>query len=398
MTWRPSVARRVALGESLAVRAGRLESARAVGRLRDEAALVFLPIRVLADRVPPNDSRRPMHCARSLGAASRPLLPTLTVLTLLAVGCERGGARTDLAGGSASARVGPAGSAPERRPAPRSVRLRPRLYAVGHRERVESTQALQLAVEFWEDGVRADAREQRRAETQVRSVEVLALVGRRPGKIRVSYDRYSVDARSWEGPLQQDQPLEGRSYVLDATGPRALVTGASGRALEPAERDLVRAHHASLGKEDPIVQALGLDPIAVGSEHRMSRELFAALMAGARGDLKKGRYTLRGLRQHQGHEVAVIEWATTFQTKELGGSMVITWEVRGEALVGLDPAVTLRNEAKARLSVSGNHRQGPRRFELEGAGSMEHVVATRWLSESAAGTEDASARALGGEQ
>jgi hypothetical protein len=258
---------------------------------------------------------------------------------------------------------------PSAAPAEKKIRLQPLPAHVGDKAKVSRKTEMKMSVEFWQDGEKFRNQESLRSEEYAREVEVLGLVGGVPAKERVRYERYRFKEAKPDEPAREDNSLEGQSYVVDATGKEAKATLADGKPLAAEELDRVTRVQADLGVEDKIVADLKDKTIAVGAHAGMREALFRALVNTVQGEFKSGSITLSGTRVESGREAAVFDWSAEMQTQEENG-METTWHIKGQAVVAISPAMTLRATMSADVDVGGHTRQNGARIDMEGTGSM----------------------------
>lgn len=255
-------------------------------------------------------------------------------------------------------------------PKPKTVRLSPQRSTVGEKLRSTRESSLQMSVEFWREGEKLGANDSSRKEEYTRTVEVLGLLGAVPAKVRVHYERYHLEEVHPDKPARDEKQLEGKTYVLDATEGKLVLTTADGKKPPAEEVSTLETLHGDLGDEDPIVSALGPAPIPVGEQRPMKDKLFRAFLSSTSGEYKAGACTLTGTRSEAGRDVAVFEWLAELHTQEDNG-LEVTWRLEGEALVAIAPAATVKSSIKAALELSGHTKQNGQVIQLIGAGSMK---------------------------
>jgi hypothetical protein len=254
-------------------------------------------------------------------------------------------------------------------PTETKVRLQTMPWRVGDKARVTRKTEMKLSVEFWQEGEKFGAQESLRSEEYAREAEVLGLIGGTPAKQRVHYERYRFKEAKPDAPPREDNSLEGQSYVVDATDRELKATFADGKALAPEEFERVSQVHADLGVEDKVIADLKDQPIAVGAHATMRQALFQALVTTVQGDFKEGKITLSETRMENGRQTAVFDWTAEMETHEQN-EMVTTWHIKGQVVLGVSPARTLRTTMSADVDVGGHTRKDGRKIDFEGSGSM----------------------------
>jgi hypothetical protein len=255
-------------------------------------------------------------------------------------------------------------------PAPKTVRLVLLPAAIGEKRKAERKGALTLSVEFWQENEKLGTNESSRNEEYERTSEVLGLVGGAPAKEKVHYERYRLHEAAADKPALDDSSVEGKTYLLDATDGKLRAEGEGGKSVSAAEMDRLRKLHAELGKEDPIVAAIGGAPITVGKPLTMREELLRALVTTEAGELKSGRIWLDDLRTEAGRDIAVFKWTADTQSKESNG-LSVAWHMSGSVTVGVSPATTLATTLTGSMDVSGESMQRGARVTLAGAGTVK---------------------------
>jgi hypothetical protein len=229
---------------------------------------------------------------------------------------------------------------------------------------------MKLAVEFWQDGEKIGANESTRSEEYTRAATVLALVGRAPAKIRVRYEQYHLDeVHPDKAPIDQSN-LAGRTYVVDVTLGAIQVQSDHGPQVTSEEKDTLEKLHGDLGQEDPIVVALGPRAIPIGRPLQMSEPLFLALVNSGNGEFKAGTIVLSQVRPEGGKNTAIFDWSAEMKTQEDNG-LEITWHLKGQAIVGVAPALTLRTTVDGVLDVTGHTLQHGAKVDIVGDGSFK---------------------------
>jgi hypothetical protein len=242
-------------------------------------------------------------------------------------------------------------------------------WRAGDKTRVTRKTEMKLSVEFWQEGQRFGTQESLRSEEYAREAEVLAVVGGIPAKQRVRYERYRLKEAKPDNPPREDNSLEGQSYVVDATEKELKATFADGKKLAPEELERVSQVHGDLGREDKIVEDLKDKTITVGAHAAMRDALFRALVTTVQGDFKEGKITLSGTRIEGGRQAAVFDWTAEMETHEQN-QMVTTWHIKGQVVVAVSPAMTLKATMSADVDVGGHTRRDGRKVDFEGSGSM----------------------------
>lgn len=255
-------------------------------------------------------------------------------------------------------------------PAPETARLVRSPAVVGEKRRMVRKGELTLGVEFWQEGEKLGTQDSARSEEYDRTSEVLGLVGGAPAKEKVHYDRYRLHEAPAGKPAVDDSSVEGKSYVLDATDGKLRAEGEGKKAVSPPEVDRLRKLHGDLGKDDPIVAAIGDAPFTVGSPLSMRVELLHALVTSESGQLKSGRIWLDAIREENGRRVALFKWTADTKSQEDNG-LTIDWHMSGTVTVGVSPAVTLGTTMNASLDASGETTQRGGRVTMAGAGTMK---------------------------
>jgi hypothetical protein len=258
---------------------------------------------------------------------------------------------------------------PSAAPAEAKIRLQAMPWRVGDKTRVTRKTEMKLSVEYWQEGEKFGAQESLRFEEYAREAEVLGVVGGIPAKQRVRYERYRLKETKPNTPPHEDNSLEGQSYVVDATDRELKATFADGKRLAPEELERVSQAHGDLGIEDKIVADLKDKTIAVGAHATMRDALFRALVTTVQGDFKEGKITLSGTRQESGRQAAVFDWTAEMETHEQN-EMVMTWHIKGQVVIAISPAMTLKATMSADVDVGGHTRKNGARIDMEGSGSM----------------------------
>lgn len=254
-------------------------------------------------------------------------------------------------------------------PAQKKIRLQSLPTRVGDKARVSRKTEMKMSVEYWQEGEKFGTQESHRAEEYTREAEALALVGGFPSKQRVHYEHYRLKEAKPDEPAREDNSLEGQSYVVDATGHELAATFADGKPVAAEELDRLAHVHTDLGVEDKIVADLKDKTIAVGAHAAMREALFRALVTTVQGEFKSGSITLSGTRTESGREAAVFDWSAEMTTQEETG-METTWHIKGQAVLGISPAMTLKASMSADVDVGGHTRKDGKRIDIEGSGSM----------------------------
>jgi hypothetical protein len=296
---------------------------------------------------------------------------SLSVCLGLAVGCKSKAPDATTTTGAVPL---PSASAP---PA-RSVRLDRRPDQVGEKRHVTGNSALTMSVEFWKDGEKLGTNDSRRLENHDSTMQVLSLVGGVPAKGSVHYDHYKLEESAPNKPPGDPPDLEGKTYLVDATGDKLVVQGAGPKPLPAADVEALKKLHGDLGKGDLVVAAIGDAPFTEGHPLTMRRELLKALVTSGSGELKSGRIWLDQLRTTDGREEAVFKWSADTQSQEQNG-LEITWHMTGTAVVAVSPATTISTSLKGSLDVSGETMQGGARVTMAGAGTITEESAVSIL-------------------
>ncbi|HVU04239.1 MAG TPA: hypothetical protein VHE30_20920 [Polyangiaceae bacterium] len=307
---------------------------------------------MIAARVAPRS--RTVLRAVSLGLA--------TVLALGATACKKE------ASPASSATPSPSATAPESEP--KTITLQPLPSRIGAREKNTRKTRLSLEVEFWQDGEKLGSNASVRSEEYEREKEVLGLVGGAPAKIKVRYDHYRLVEQSPDKPKVDSNLLEGHTYVVDATDAPPKITTDKGKPVGPEEADTLIKLHGDLAQDDPIASAIGTAPIPVGKTVPLRQVLFRALLAAGNGEFKSGTVVLDALRPEGNRDAAVFVWKGEMKSEEDNG-LEMAWHLKGEAVVGISPAVTLRTKIDGALDVTGHTKRNGGRVDLQGNGTFQ---------------------------
>jgi hypothetical protein len=263
-----------------------------------------------------------------------------------------------------------AASAASIAPAPKTVRLVRGAATVGEKRHMTRNSALSLSVEFWQEGEKLGTSDSTRKESYDRTLQVRSLVGDDPAKVSVHYDKHAWHEDASGKPAVDSSVLQGKTYELDVTDGKLKISSPDGKAVSPDEAAQLRKLHSDLGKDDPVVAAIGDAPLTVGQPLSMGRELLRAVLTSESGKLKEGRIWFEEVRSVGGRDAIVLKWKADTQSEGENG-LQITWHVNGTAVVAISPAMTLRTSIKGALDVGGETTQRGARVTLAGAGTME---------------------------
>jgi hypothetical protein len=229
---------------------------------------------------------------------------------------------------------------------------------------------MKLAVEFWQEGQKIGANELTRSEEYTRTANVLSLVGRAPAKILVRYEQYHLsEVHPDKAPVDQSN-LAGRTYVVDVTSGAIQTESDHGPPITSEEKGTLEKLHGDLGQEDPIVVALGPRAIPIGRPLQMHEPLFLALVNSGNGEFKTGTIVLSQVRPEAGKSTAIFDWSAEMKTQEDNG-LEITWHLKGQAIVSVAPARTLRTTVDGVLDVTGHTMQEGAKVDIVGDGSFK---------------------------
>jgi hypothetical protein len=294
------------------------------------------------------------------------------VLAAVLLVAAAAGCKSDAERGKPVASAPPASSAA---PPPRVVRLGRRPAMIGEKLRTTRTTSLNLSVEFWQEGEKLGTNESVRKESYDRTLDVLGVVGGVPAKVSAHYEQYRREESAADKPPVDTSDMKGKTYLLDATDGRLSIRG-EGKAVPKPEEEELRRLHGDLGKDDPVLGAIGDSPITVGQPLSMRRELLRALITAESGELDSGRIWLEEIQSRDGRDVALIKWTADTHSQEQSG-LEVKWHMSGQALVALSPAAVLSTSLKGSLDVSGETMQRGGRVTLAGAGSISDESATQ---------------------
>jgi hypothetical protein len=288
------------------------------------------------------------------------------VCVLGAAICALPGCKGGVEQGKAAASAAPVASVA---PAAKTVRLDRRPATIGETHHATRASELSLSVEFWQEGEKLGTTDSTRKESYDRTLRVEGLVGGTPAKASVRYHKYTwQETASGKAPIDSSV-LQGKTYALDATEGKLQISDAGGKAVSSEEAAQLRKLHTDLGKDDPVVAAIGDATLTVGQPLTMGRELLRALLTSESGKLKAGRIWFEEIRSVGGRDAIVLKWTADTQSEGENG-LQITWHVNGTAVVAISPAMTLEMSIKGALDVSGETTQRGARVTLAGAGSM----------------------------
>lgn len=292
------------------------------------------------------------------------LLPwAVTVIATVVAGCDEDSVEVS-ASVSASASVATAES-------PKVVQFVALPVEVGQKWQTSRDSVLDVSVEFWTESQRrygtAESHREEKAELED---EVLARVGKWPGKVRATYSVYRSKEVHPDRGASDSSALEGRTFILDHMDEEPKAATADGGALTDEERSALWLHHVDLGKAHPLVSQLSSRPIPVGKDFPLRSALFEALIGVSTGEFQSGRVRIDRIERVGDREIAVIEWSAKMRTKEQN-HMVTDWDMEATTKVEVRPARLVSQRIDATLTVSGRTRKDGQWLRMVGDGRMK---------------------------
>jgi len=275
----------------------------------------------------------------------------LVLCALPAAGCDACGNRSKL---DARPAVAPPVEAAAPRP-PVTASFARRAPRVGDRfdERADMHMHLDIGIEA--------------SGAERRTEQVLAVAGDAVTRLRVTFVEKSESVTEAGKEKRHKSALAGKSYVVDATSGKVVVSDDKGKLVAPAEAHEVEQRYLTLGKPDPILAAMPPTPLASGEPlpalgKAMEQEM-ASIADGA--VLTDARATLAEVLD----DVGVFD--VSFKLTRDEGPLRVAVTMTGQLKIARATGWPVALDVKGPLAASAHRDDGDGgRQKLEGRGEM----------------------------
>lgn len=206
-------------------------------------------------------------------------------------------------------------------------------------------------------------------EATKKVVEVLALNGDAPSKVKVTYG--TVEKKMTEGGKDKGakaSPISGKTYIVDSAGGKISVTDPSGKPAPSQEAHEVEKHFKSLGKPDPLTASIPTTPLKPGDK--------VDAMANAIGEyLNRDSEKNEGVKvsnvnvtfKEQSGDEGIFDIALTVskEDKEMG----LAIDLKGNVHALVKTSQPTKFDMKGPVKVSGGNGGG--KMKIDGTGDMK---------------------------
>jgi len=232
---------------------------------------------------------------------------------------------------------------PRRRPVIQTVTITKKPVRVGHRRIAHQRSSVNFILDFGSGENKFATR-----EAEERHEEILALQGSTITRLRVKFVKLLETSTKNGKKTIKPQPLLGKTFVLERSGGKTVVTDPAGKAVPAATAALVQKKYKSFGKPNHLFRALNNRPMHVGTRQPDSLKTNNK----DRWTVANVSMTLTGKKQLAGLEVAVF--ALAFEaTMERGQNFSTTMYLKGEAYVRTQDGWSAGADLKGPMDIMG---------------------------------------------
>ncbi len=195
-------------------------------------------------------------------------------------------------------------------------------------------------------------------------VAILAVDAQGPCKVK-------IDVRADEKNIEEQSPVQGKSYLVHRVGQNIMITGAQGQAVEGDEKDRVLALSADLTCHNPLSEIFAGRTFSIGSALEMEPSKALALF-GTIGDdeapkVQKFVVTLREIKMLSGYKCAWFDLSILSNSPGQSKPMELT----GQIVVGVDNAWIFLIKTSGSGTIAQTNHFSYGKIEMSGSVSMK---------------------------
>jgi hypothetical protein len=249
-----------------------------------------------------------------------------------------------------------------------------KLPAVGSRfaETETTARTLALVVDRGNPDGTEHRRERSTREVRDKTVEVLATNAEAVTKVKVTYKDYSKVEKKDANETASQEPVIGKSYVVEAKDGTVSVLSDTGSKVSAEEEKAVNADFKSLGKPDAFQKGLPDTPIKIGdtvdSLAQALEERFRSGGLGTKASISNVTVKLVKVNDDGAMKSGVFEF--TLDLRIDMGTAAYSRQMAGQVEVRMDDGMTLAYSVKAPSGVTSRNGMGGR-LGLDGTSATE---------------------------
>ncbi len=237
---------------------------------------------------------------------------------------------------------------------------------------------LDMSITLKQAGQIVSTEKQSLTREQQRQITIVATAAESASKVRVHYAKATeLSTRGTQSGTARQQPIEGRTYLVERQGKDLVITDPQGQAVTDAERVLVAAGMDSVGRPNPLGKFLHGKQMSVGQKLQLPNEMASELL-GLRetgGEAQKVELTLRGLRVEQQRRVADFAMLVTLK---LGGGG--TLDISGDLGLDIDTCQVTAANFTGPVAIEETHGPKGAQFQVSSEGTMKASVQSRHVN------------------
>ncbi|MCA9232169.1 MAG: hypothetical protein KDA57_16090 [Planctomycetales bacterium] len=209
---------------------------------------------------------------------------------------------------------------------------------------------------------------------QQRIIEVVEVAEGRVRRAQVSFPHARSQSPENQDPSQfENQPVQGKSYLVERQGERLLVTDLQGAIPPQKEYEIVVASVSTLGLPNPLAQFLLQQEIHVGDRFEVPQHLAEQIMGfgDQLGQVQRFALELESLQQIDGQTCALF--AATIEIRGDRGSPLEV-DIQGQVAIQTATCRTI----EARLTGPLQMRASEPSYQLSASGGLQVAIRSHY--------------------
>ena len=211
-------------------------------------------------------------------------------------------------------------------------------------------------------------------ETAKRTTEVLAVTGDAPSKVKVTFG--TVEKKSMDEGKEKvkPSPISGKTYIVDSTSGKMVVTDDKGKPVPPVEAKEVEKHAKNVNKVNPMTASIPTTPLKPGDKVEGFANAFTDFMSKEDNEEVKVTNAVVTFKEQSGDEgVFDLKFTVVSDDKNATGNIDFT----GTARVLVKTAMATKVELKGPITITGKPDPKMPKAKVDGAGTISFSLTSK---------------------
>lgn len=258
--------------------------------------------------------------------------------------------------------------------APAGVTFTKKAAAVGDKRDEETSVDADIAINLDMGNGKPTKIDGKEHETAKRSTEVLAVSGDAPSKVKVVFG--TVEKKSTDDGKEKikPSPISGKTYIVDSSSGKLVVTDDKGKAVPPVEAKEVEKHAKNVNKMNPMTASIPTTPLKPGDKVEGFANAFTDFMSKEDSDEVKITNAVVTFKEQAGDEgVFDLKFTVVSDDKNATANIDFT----GTARVLVKTALATKVELKGPITITGKPDPKMPKTKVDGAGKIAFSLTSK---------------------